>query len=605
MAAALCLGACEGRIGSGHNQGAGTLGEALEGCLPNQAWFPSIRRLSEVEWLNTVVDLFPDHEIDRGELAALLADDNRVHGFENNVHVLGPSVALVDGQIRAAAALAASLTGNAARREALTGCSDFANDYDEGEAACVETFLQGLLRRVFRRPVSDDEVGTLVELHASLRAEGLAYRDAINRLMQAILQDPEFVYLIHGGHPGSNDREQQAVILDDWQLASRLSYLLWQSIPDDELFAAAEAGALSSEAGLLAQAERMLADAKATATLSDFARQWLEINELAAVNGKEERFRQHDYSYAARRNNATEDHQQPIPTAPQLIDDAKRFLYETMAREPSYAALFHSPATWSVGLSAASVYGVSIDIDPETYAPRDPSDPNDFARRHAIMLEATFEIAIPPNQRAGVFTLPAFQAIHAHNTNPSPPLRGVAVLDKLWCHTYPPPPPDLITELAPPADNGPETNRERFERTVDNPACAACHTSIDGIGFAFEHYDQSGAFRSVETVGDTDLPIDASGQLPEGGPDFANALGLMEQLEHSPHARACYTRQWMRFALTREVSPSAACDAAVLRAMADRFETAGGSIPALLLALIERPEFRLAAPANPTAEDTP
>jgi hypothetical protein len=336
------------------------------------------------------------------------------------------------------------------------------------EAGCARQILSTLARRAYRRPVSDADVQPLLSLYQDARKRG-TFDAGIEHALRLMLSSPRFLFRTEvdpsGAAPGSIHR------LSDLELASRLSFFLWSSIPDDQLLDAAARGTLQQPAVLETQVRRMLADPRAAAMVTNFAGQWLMLRNLrsAQPNG---------------------------PDFPDFEDNLRQafrreteLLFETVMREDRPVLdLLNADYTF-VNERLARHYGI-----PQVYG-------SHFRR-----------VAVPQPERRGILGHASVLTVTSYPNRTSPVLRGKWILENIL-GTPPPPPPPSVPAL-PENDEGgePASVRERLEQHRRNPACASCHRVMDPLGFALENFDAVGEWRTKEGG----EPIDASGQLADG-----------------------------------------------------------------------------------------
>jgi hypothetical protein len=512
-----------------------TEGEPAECEGPLDPGPAPLRRLTHTQYNNTVRDLFPGVTLP----VQTIAVDPKVNGFENNADVQTPSALLIEQYQRAALAVTEAAW---ATPEAFLPC---AADGGGEPQQCGHNFILDFGARAFRRPLTADEEAAFLGFFDQQLAE-TNFSVALQLTTQALLQSPAFLYFLEfGGEPGEGG---EAVALTGHELAARLSYFLWDSMPDAQLFAAAAAGDLDTVEGLAAETMLMLDDAKARSALVNFHRQWFDFDGVALIN--------------------------PDPaTYPSYTPDLRaamraeldRFVESTLFEGPgTFASLLTSTET-DVDATLAALYGV------------DPPPPGEWA---PVLLDSS--------QRSGILTRAGFLARTAHAVHPSPVKRGVFVLARLLCVPPAPPPANVNTN---PPDEGepgqPKTNRERYAKHTAQADCASCHTTIDGVGFGFEHYDALGRWRDL----DNGEPVDASGELIGTDIDgtFDGAIELSEKLATSTQAHDCVVSQVYRYALGRGTGTADLCSLDDLRA---QFAEASGDMRALLLAVVASDAFR-------------
>lgn len=507
-----------------------------------------LRRLSNVEYLRSMASLFPG--VAPSDLPAM-PPDTSVGGFENDARSLGPS----DVHVARYEAIAFSYTTLATADDAALGrllpCTSWASTAEQD--ACASAFITSFGRRAFRRPLTADETEMLTTRFSAFRSS-IDFPAAVQLTAMALVQSPAFLYRIEIPvvDGATTTPTPVAVPVEPYALATRLSYLLWQSGPDDELLDLAASGALLDGPTLTAQVDRMLADERVTDTIVDFDRQWLDFDRVMSIA-----------------NRTRDTAQYPSWSTTLQSDEHEEIVrfarWSASSGEGTLAELFTSRHAF-VNASMGAVYGVD--------APSDGS---------------WAEVDLPGDQRAGVLTRAAFLAGRSHPGSISPPLRGSYVLERVLCQPHLSPP--AAADLSPPQPmmgEGPVTNRVLFERRTAAPGCASCHTRINGVGFAFEHYDAIGAFHML----DHGLPIDASGQLTSVDPPgpFADAIELSARLASSQTVEACATESWLRFALGRSLEN----EDRELRNVAMRtFDESGGAMRQVLRAIALSPELRM------------
>ncbi len=496
-----------------------------------------LRRLTARQYSNTVRDLFPG--VDIPELTILV--DPLVAGFENAAAAQTPSALLIEQYQRAAVAVTAAAIG---QPELWLACTSTGG---ADPAGCGRSTIAELGPRIFRRPLAATTEQVYLDFFATALAEH-GFSVAIQLTVQAMLQAPQFIYFVEPTQAGESGETVQA--LDDYSLATRLSYFLWDTMPDDELFAAAEAGELTgSDEGLTTQVERMLADPRARVATVNFYRQWFGFDAIDLI---------------------TPDPASYPDTTPELRESMKQELERLAewtvfdAMDGSFGDLLLSDRSF-VDARLAAIYGVAAPADWQL-------------------------VDLDPSQRAGFLTSAGFLASRAHAVNPSPVKRGVFVLEHLLCQPPPPPPPNVDTTVpaATPAD--PQTNRERYQAHTVDGLCQGCHVGIDGIGFGFEHYDSLGRWRAD----DAGFPIDARGQLIGAGSEFDGefdgAIELAAKLASSEVAHACAVTHYLRWALARSPVLDDQCFEAELD---QAFLASEGNLRALVGAIVLSDGFRL------------
>ncbi len=501
-----------------------------------------LRRLTGTEYLYALHDLFPTFDLILPPLPA----DIPVNGFDNAAASQEPSDVLISRYETIAGLYAQAATVDGPTVQAVLGCTDWSTTAKA--TACVTGMLQKEGARIFRRPMTAGETGRYLTSFQGWQAQ-TDFLGAVQLTLTALLQSPQFIYRVE---PLPPDAPAGAVLpVDPYAMATRLSFFLWESIPDDTLLAAAGANELGTVDELRAQATRMLDDERAKRVFWDFHRQWLYLDRILLPEGLT-RTPQVDPDWTAATQASAE-------------QETELFVQNTLAGGGTFHDLLLSPSAWVDG-EMSRVYGLSAPADPTVFAPT----------------------TLPGSQRAGVLTRVAFLAGYSHAGATSPPVRGNGIELRLLCELpiSPPPGVNLSQPMAAP-DAGPETNRELFEQRTSPPMCQGCHAGLNGIGFGFESYDAAGHFQTT----DDGLPVDATGTLigaDVGGP-FDGAVELSKMLSTSETVHACAAESWVRFALGR--APVAA-ESPGITALASDFLQDGGDVRGLMLAIVTSPTFR-------------
>ncbi len=531
------LTACDGLIGSNAGDQPPRTGstESFVCENPDEITLGSapLRRLTNAEYDNTVRDLLGT---DMAGLPEQPSDAVLEGSFENDALSLGPSDVRIARYENAAMMIGERAVNDSIARARVLPCTD-------QDAACGSEFVESFGKRAFRRPLTGDELDRWTAFFETQRAE-IDFDAAVQLTVAAMLQTPQFLYRLEDR---GTDLNAEQVELSQFELANRLSYLLWESMPDDELLQAAEADELQTEEQLEAQARRLLDDDRARAAVRNFHRQWLYLDRVLGEDKLPEVF--------------------PM-WGPQARESAKeetlRFVEHTFFEGGSVEDLFTSNVAFV------------DDVVAELYDIPAPSVPWE-------------RVELDPEERAGLLTRVAFLAGNAHDANGSPPLRGVYVMERILCEQRPSPPADADTSPVEPDPNqGPMTNRELFEQRVEPASCQGCHIRIDGFGYGFESYDAAGIFREL----DNGLPVDASGYANGIGNDaeYDGPVELQGLLGESEVVRDCVTKQWFTYMNGRPMEPADTCQVEALQAeLADN----GGDLKELLVSIVKRPEFRL------------
>lgn len=531
------LGGCEARP---------ELTPPLTSCEPPAAHRAPLRLLTRSEYDNTIRDLLGDDSAP----SRTFPPEPNVGGFDNNAasHLANPL--LVEQLTSAARELSQSAVRN--HLDHLAPCPS-ADDAD----GCVDDFLARFGKRAFRRPLTNSERASFLSLYRKA-APTLGYETAIGLLIEAFLQSPQFLYRVEAPLQPGVGGAGAPVPLGPFELASRLSYFVWGSMPDDELLAAAEDGRLGTSEELEAQARRLLAHPRARAQVSRFHERWLGLSRFETVVRNTEGVPSERVNESWRRSLLA------------FVDDV------FWSEEGTIGDLFTSPTVF-VDDTLAELYGLS-------------------AAGGSELLPVTLN-----DERAGLLTQPGLMAMLAHPNQSSPIHRGVFVREHILCRPVPAPPPSVNNTPPDPDPNA--TTRERFAVHTQEPACATCHQLIDPLGFGFEQYDELGRYRDEENG----RSVDASGEVrhsPDPSLDgpFHGAVELGERLGHSAVPGQCLSRYWYRFALGRMDSAEDTC---ATENIAQSLERAGGRLEEILIALVRSDAFRQRAPWIDELEEGP
>jgi hypothetical protein len=488
------------------------------------------------QYLNTVHDLFGAN----AQLDALFPHANDPSTFG----LVQGNVAQVDLENygKGAELAAAAVVADANKLNALAPCAASAD-----KRGCARTFVQTFGARVYRAPVTDaadvDRHLVLYDLGAST-----SYAHGIELVLRGMLQAPRFLYR---AEPGTTESVgPTAVKLSGYEVASRLSYALWNTMPDAKLTAAAAAGELSTKAGVAAQLAWMLADPRGAKAVRRFLEGWIHLADVDTVVKDDKMFP--GWGDGALR------------TAMRGQADSF-FDYVLGGQSGSLASLMTSPTVF-VNQTLAGYYGVTATAQ---FQPIERAD----------------------GTASGLLTLPALLSTLAKPTESSPIYRGKFVREQLLCQDLPPPPPNV--PRAPDTQPGVST-REKFKQHEKDALCSACHQLIDPIGFGFENFDAVGKYRTL----DNGVTVDASGELSEtldADGKFVGVAELGKKLATSVEVEECVARQWFRFFLTRFEQDVDGCS---MKALVEQFKASGDSLNGLPLAIVEADAFLYRRPID-------
>jgi hypothetical protein len=509
-------------------------GETKLDCSKVAPGAAEARLLTRLQYDNTVRDLLGDTSAP----AQSFPPENTMLGFGNNADAHRASLLLAEEQLAAAEGIATRAVGRGL--DSLLPCE--AGDRSEG---CASRFITEFGKRAYRRPLTDEESQPLAELFRAASA-AWGFDKGIELVIQTFLQSPQLLYRTESLADSNAGRVGDgAVLLDSYQVASRLSYFLWNTMPDPELFALADAGQLTDAESVRAQAERMLDDERARQTVADFHEQWLGMAQFAGLT------RVVPGTDVTNGLNAS------------WAGSLAQFVQNVFWDEGGNVSSLLSSPTVFVDAPLAALYGV---------------EPGSYQDEH----------------RAGILTQPGLMSLLAHAEQSAPVQRGKFVREQLLCHQLPPPPPDVDT--TPPDPDVNATTRERFRQHSADARCASCHRLLDNVGFGFEAFDHLGRFRSEENG----IPIDATGLVVDTGDPalegaFDGAVELTGRLASSPQVEACLATQWFRYTMGRAEQQADGCSLEQVKA---QFANTGGDFRQLLVSLATTDAFRF----RPVAE---
>jgi hypothetical protein len=464
-------------------------GMTMGGATPACTIVPGprvLRRLTSTELNNSLVDLFGDPAAPQ---TTALADPD----------TLGFHVDAAQLLVRDLAAQQISDFAEQTAQWAVTGKLGSLTTCMTTDATCRQTFIKSFGRKAFREPLTDAQV----KAYDTLFAAEATFNDGATAVISAMLQSPNLLYRRELGKPDPANPGQY--LLTQQEVASNLSFFLTQSPPDSTLAHAADMGMLSTPAQLDAQADRLIKSARGRKSLTAFARGWLNLEKLATVVKDDKVFALTDQ------------------LRKDMVGESETMFLDTFDRGGTVSELFTAPYTF-MNLNLSQFYGAGGSAGGTGFI--------------KVMLDGS-------KRDPGILAQAGILAVHATGVDSSPVKRGKLVRTRILCQSLPPPPADVDTMLKPPAPN--QTTRQRQQQHQDNPACSACHQTIDPIGYGFERYDGFGRRRDT----DNGAPIDSSGTLKglaSGDKPFDGIAALEPLLASSPEAQACIVRYWSYFA---------------------------------------------------------
>lgn len=429
---------------------------------------------------------------------------------------------------------------------------DSPNRGENNEEAYAGDVLAHFMRRAYRRPLRDGELEPKLKLFREARQDRAPFEEAIKSPLIAVLSSPHFLFLVEAGSEGDRDTTR---LLNDFELATRLSYFLSSGMPDDELARVAEQGKLTNPLELIAQADRMLAHRRSGEFVKNFAGQWLKLRDVGANPPAQMVFAEYD------------DHLEVS-----MRGESEAFFSHVLRNDLSVMNFIRSVFV-TINERMARFYGI-------------PGVKGDHFRVVKVPEGTT---------RGGVVTQASVLTVTSNGTRTSPVWRGVWVLERLLGDPPPPPPPNAgeIPPGVPGLDKA--TVRERLRIHREQPQCAHCHNKIDPLGFALENFDASGQWREREAQGRTseygpnDPPIDARAQLP-GGAEFMGVHGLQQELlKRENQFLRCLAEKLYVYALGRELGYA---DEPMLDSAVQRMEQNGITLRSLIHHIVSSEAFR-------------
>lgn len=528
--------ACTGQLGAqgdfgqtgGGGPGATEVSIALQKCSVGPS---PMRRLSRFEYNQTIADLLGD----TSEPANSFPAEQGGNGFGNDSNATAFAPLLAEEHLRAAQIIAKRATASQAALSQLVNCGTMPND------DCAKKFIVEFGRRAFRRPLEDAEVERLLAVYKTTSTE---LAQGIEAVMTTMLISPQYLYRVETGASQSDADGTQK--LSGYEMASRLSYLIWGSMPDAELFAAAEQNKLSTPIEIRTQAERMLSDGRAHRITAHFHELLFKLAGLSSVSRDTTAF-----------------------------PNWKPGLGALLAQE---ASMFIDHVVWNGEGNIQTLLTA-----PYTFMNKDLADFYQVAgnRPSGSMFE---RVDLDPSLHTGFMTQAGAMTLLSPGAHTNPVKRGYFIRERLLCDPPPSPPPTV--NATPPEPDPTLTTRESFRRHSEDPACSGCHKILDPLGFAFENYDNLGLWRTHEHG----MPIDTQGELVGTDVDgsFKSARELMERISRSGNMQRCYVKNWFRFGLGRVDTEQDQCSVDV---MSQIFGENQGDIRELIMTITQTKAF--------------
>ncbi len=535
LGAVSCVGGFEGGMGEGEGGAGGTGATGGSGGSGGQAspveckgaldvGLTALPRLTPAEYNNTVQYLLKDTTLRPGDSFS---------GSASAVDGAAVSKNEVAQYVEAAERMAAKAVTNMA---ALLSC----DTATVGEDECAKRFIDSFGRRAYRRALVDEQRNGLFNVYRVNKAAA-GFAKGIETVVQAFLLSPEFIYRVEVGTPSGTANINR---LDGYELATRLSYLLWATTPDDTLLSSAAMGKMDTVDGIRTEVRRMMGDTKTRRTITAFHDQWL-LDDFSSLT-KDTRV------YATF-----------TPALRQAMrDETVKFAENVVADgDGRLQTLFTAPYTM-VNATMATFYGMP-----------------------GITGTAFVKADVDPAQRAGLLTHPSLMSLYAKANMSSPIFRGKFVREGLLCQHI----PEFGGEIKPPDPNPNLTTRQLFAEHTKNPSCAGCHTLMDPLGFGFENYDGIGRYRTT----DNKKPVDANGEVTGTAAvdgKYVGAVELAKKLAASSEVHECVANQWFMYAFGRDITNK--YDTCSREQVFGAFRSANQNIRELIAALTVSDAFR-------------
>ncbi|MCH9686880.1 MAG: DUF1592 domain-containing protein [Deltaproteobacteria bacterium] len=516
-------------------------GGEIEGQCEGEQGGSIIRRMTTIEYANTVLDTLGVEIL--ADVQAILPADLRSDGFSNQTAGLLVTYGHIEGYHDLAELIVARLPDPTGLVDTYADCTDFSD-------ACEVSLITNLGLRVWRRPLVAEEIASFRPIFATANEEGDDFTVGAGFVLEAMLQAPQFIYRLEDELPSTDDGPEGLRQLGDYEIASRLSYLLWSSSPDDALFDAAADEALHTTDQIEQQVQRMLAMPRARETAMRYIEDWLALEGLPSINRDPALYPDFDLQLAQDMREET-------------LRVAEELLWEDGA---PFSSLLTADFTWATP-ELAALYGIP--------------NPGPGWQRYSL--------ADVPH-RSGMLTHAGIQAINGHGNRPSIVERGLFILGGVLCSTVAAPPAELDTSMAD-LEEG-QSPRYYSEARLDNVTCRACHEQFDTMGWAFESFDGIGAWRTHDELGNA-LKQDGMLFVPGSGETvpFDTVEQFADVIAEEPQVETCIgVRKPLQFAWGRPLGPADVC---ARDEIADVAAESGGSYRALVSAIATHPSFRL------------
>lgn len=534
-----------GAGGSGPNPGTG--GTTVNACTPGNVspGKAPIRRLTHFEYNNTIKDLLNDASSPGNALPSeTLSDGTAVFG--NNADFQSVSTLLVEQYGTVAEGIAQRATASAMALGALAPCGSTitATTAPAMEETCARNIVTALVPRAYRRALTTVETQEFVDLYKSIRT-GRTFASGIAGVIEAVLQAPDFLYRVEFGV--ADPARPSVKRPTGYEMATRLSYLFWGTMPDAPLTMAAASGGLNTAEGVATQAKRLLdTTAKSRPIVGFFFNNLLPISALPQL--------QRDATHFPMFN----------PTIGNLMhQETQRFIeYEIFeAGSGTWPGMLTAPYTF-LNEALAKYYGMT-----------------------GVTGTAFQKVNLDPKKRVGILSQGSVMAGSTISNETSPVLRGGFIAQKLMCKEIPLPTGALAELAKPPDPFSAPTARERFKKHSADVVCASCHQYMDPMGLALENYDPVGQWRDQEN----NVTIDSSGSVPGTTGATNGPVEMLQKLATAEATQTCFATQWLKYAYGRKMAATE--DACTQQTVQTAFKASGYNVKQLLLALTQTDAF--------------
>ena len=507
-----------------------------------------LRRLTHSQYNNTVRDLLGDYS----RPADRFPPEDFVNGFKNQLRTQGMPPLLAEAYGAAAEKLALNAF-RAGDVHALLPCKPTS----ARDVRCRDQFVQSFGLRAFRRPLSGVELRRYAALFTAQAAKTGQFLEGARIVVEAMLQSPKFLFHVESraeaGSTGGGFR--------DYEVASRLAYFLWDTMPDRRLFEAAANGELRTADGIERLARSMLDQPSARQAVDEFFAQWLRFDRVLGSVKDRRRFPEFTPELAA-----------------MMVQETRMLLDNLVWKDGNFMEAFTADYSF-LNADLASLYGMPA-----------PSGEFELVRFPA------------DSHRSGLLGHASFLASNAGPVETSPTARGIFIREQLLCQHVPNPPPGVNTQVPEPTADRPLARRQRMQAHVENPTCASCHRLMDPIGFGLENYDASGRWRDTEAIEfeisgargkvaskTIELPIDAKGEIAGlASSAFSEPGAIGRLLGESRACQECIVKQLFRYAFGRMETTA---DRETVRSTFAAFRESRFRFKELLIALVRTPQF--------------